>query len=40
LIDKYNDLLDTGWIVTEDDIEADIHALYGGAFDAFMALKL
>ena len=36
LKDKYRDLAATGWEVTEAEIERDVQALFGGAFEAFL----
>ncbi len=35
LEEKYADLADTGWQPTRKEIERDVRALFGGAFDAF-----
>ena len=40
LTDKYQDLMATGWEVSETDIQADVLALLGGVFDTFIQLKL
>ncbi len=37
LIDKYQDLLKTGWHITEDQIRRDVSDLLGGSFEAFLA---
>ena len=37
LIDKYQDLADTDWPVTTDDIERDVANLFGGNFERFLA---
>ena len=36
LIDKYQDLLDSGWIITQDEIGRDVAALLGGNFAGFL----
>jgi len=36
LIDKYQDLLDSGWIITQDEIGRDVAALLGGNFEGFL----
>jgi len=35
LVDKYRDLADAGWSVTEAEIERDVKNLFGGAFARF-----
>ena len=35
LADKYCDLVDTGWPVTEVEIQRDVNGLFGGAFTRF-----
>jgi len=40
LRDKYNDLVDTGWAVREDEIARDVKALLGGNFWRFLDLNL
>lgn len=40
LIEKYRDLLRTGWVVEHKEIERDVKQLLGGNFDRFRALKL
>ena len=37
LADKYQDLLKTGWHLTEEQIRQDAHDLLGGSFEAFLA---
>ena len=37
LADKYADLADTGWPVTDDDLRRDVKDLLGGAFERFCA---
>jgi len=40
LEEKYADLADTGWQPTREEIERDVRALFGGAFDAFCQRNL
>lgn len=40
LKDKYADLMETGWPLTEAEIRRDAGLLLGGAFEAFLAMKL
>jgi hypothetical protein len=35
LADKYCDLTDTGWNVSEAEIQRDVNNLFGGAFEQF-----
>jgi hypothetical protein len=35
LVDKYSDLLDTGWQTSRAEIERDVRDLFGGAFERF-----
>lgn len=35
LVDKYSDLLDTGWQISRAEIERDVADLFGGAFENF-----
>lgn len=35
LADKYCDLVDTGWPVTQEEIQRDVNSLFGGAFTRF-----
>ena len=35
LVDKYRDLLETGWHLTQDEIQRDVNSLFGGAFTRF-----
>jgi len=37
LIEKYEELLQTGWHVTDAEIERDLKNLFGGAFNQFCA---
>jgi hypothetical protein len=39
LIDKYRDLAATGWEPTREEIQRDVQALLGGAFERFCAGK-
>jgi hypothetical protein len=36
LEEKYSDLAATGWIPTQQEIERDVHDLFGGAFEKFL----
>ena len=36
LVDKYQDLLDSGWLITQDEIGRDVEALLGGNFEKFL----
>lgn len=36
LLDKYTDLLETGWQLTQDEIARDISDLFGGNFWKFI----
>jgi hypothetical protein len=40
LADKYADLAETGWQVTDVELQRDIEGLFGGAFQDFKSLKL
>ncbi len=40
LKEKYRDLAATGWAITVHDVERDIEALFGGAFEAFLHRRL
>ncbi len=35
LIEKYSDLAETGWKVTEDEVKRDVSMLFGGIFEEF-----
>jgi hypothetical protein len=35
LTDKYADVIQTGWTVSEAEIERDVRNLFGGAFETF-----
>ena len=37
LADKYDDLLATGWTITEAEVKRDIEAIFGGEFERFCA---
>jgi len=37
LVDKYADQFRAGWRATEKEIRRDVHALFGGAFEEFLA---
>jgi len=37
LVDKYADLEKTGWVVSDEELERDVKALFSGAFEAFCA---
>jgi len=37
LTDKYTDLIDAGWVLTEDEVRRDVAALFGGVFEQFCA---
>lgn len=39
LHDKYKDLMETGWVLTEEEIQRDVEKLFGGAFWEFLAKK-
>ncbi|MFU0799918.1 MAG: glucuronate isomerase [Xylanivirga thermophila] len=39
LYDKYKDLMDTGWRISEDEIERDVQKLFGGNFWTFLSAK-
>ncbi len=36
LVDKYNDMLDTGWQPTQEEIRRDVANLFGGNFWRFL----
>lgn len=36
LLDKYTDLLETGWQLTQEEISRDIQDLFGGSFWKFI----
>lgn len=40
LIDKYSDILDSGWEVSEDEIKRDVDKLFNSNFDAFINKQL
>ncbi|MBI5387347.1 MAG: glucuronate isomerase [Verrucomicrobia bacterium] len=35
LVEKYTDLADTGWVVSEEELRRDVRNLFGGAFERF-----
>ena len=35
LADKYSDLAQTGWQVSQAEVERDVRDLFGGAFERF-----
>ena len=37
LSEQYARLVESGWEVTEADVERDVQLLFGGAFEAFLA---
>lgn len=37
LVDKYVDLLDAGWVPTEQEVHRDVRSIFGGAFERFLA---
>ena len=39
LIDKYNDVLKTGWNVTEEEIKRDVKRIFQGNFEGFAPIK-
>lgn len=39
LVEKYGDLVATGWVPTREEIERDVKKLFGGAFDDFCAMR-
>lgn len=39
LADKYTDLLDAGWTVTRNELERDVHNLFGGNFERFLEMR-
>ncbi|MBI1929311.1 glucuronate isomerase, partial [Candidatus Poribacteria bacterium] len=36
LVEKYQDLLDSGWGLTKAEIQRDVAALFGGNFHQFV----
>jgi hypothetical protein len=40
LIEKYEDLLATGWDPTTEEIQRDVRALFGGSYREFLNLQL
>lgn len=39
LYDKYMDIMDAGWVLTEEEIQRDVERLFGGAFWEFLDKK-
>ncbi|MGC9139968.1 glucuronate isomerase [Athalassotoga sp.] len=39
LTDKYSDILEDGWTVTDDEIKRDVEKLFGGEFEEFLKRK-
>ncbi len=39
LYEKYRDILDTGWVIREDEIRRDVDKLFGGNFWSFLKMK-
>jgi hypothetical protein len=39
LYDKYSDILDTGWVIREDEIKRDVDKIFGGNFWSFLKMK-
>jgi len=39
LCEKYRDLMDTGWVLTEEEIRRDVNKLFGGTFEEFLNKK-
>jgi hypothetical protein len=40
LLEQYTGLLEAGWGITREEIVRDVHRLFGGAYEEFMAKKL
>lgn len=40
LCDKYNDLVRTGWVIKEEEVERDVYQLLGGNFQRFKDMTL
>ena len=38
--EKYRDLAATGWRITAHEVQRDVEALFGGAFEAFLKRSL
>ena len=36
LLDKYNDLLNSNWMLTYENIERDVNQLFGKSFEEFI----
>ncbi len=39
LVDKYSDLMDDGWLLSEEELERDVKFLFGGEFESFLERK-
>jgi hypothetical protein len=37
LADKYADLLEAGWVPTDEEVKRDVRSIFGGAFERFLA---
>jgi hypothetical protein len=40
LQEKYRDLLNTGWVLTEEEVRRDVGKLFGGNFRSFLERRL
>ena len=40
LVDKYQDLMATGWVIDDAEIARDVAKLFGGNFWSFLARSL
>ena len=40
LIKKYDDLIESGWIVGKNEIKRDVYKLFRGSYEDFMKKKL
>ena len=40
LTDKYSDLAETGWVVSEEEMRRDVRMLLGGSFEEFLEMRL
>ena len=40
LVDKYNDVMESGWLVTSDDIQRDVDTLFSQGFKDFLEIRL
>ncbi|MCL4408301.1 MAG: glucuronate isomerase [Thermotogae bacterium] len=36
LTDKYSDISEDGWVITEEEVKRDVEKLFGGEFEAFL----